>query len=82
MEAHTSGQRIVSSRVIDVISERHADVSWTLFDRQGAQGTFAKVEGLNLFEDLLNRDDLDLSDCERQRRFFDSIGSEQRIARL
>ena len=69
MEAHTSGQRIAFIQVIDVISERHADVSWTLFDRQGAQGTFAKVEGLNLFEDLLNRDDLDLSDCSDREDF-------------
>jgi len=60
-------------QVIDIINERHADVSWTLFGRQGAQATLAKVEGRNLFEDLLNRDDLDLSECDDRERFLTQL---------
>ena len=57
-------------QVIDILNERHAGISWTIFDSQGAR---AKMEGDDFFGDLFNRDDLDLSDCDDREEFLNQL---------
>ena len=59
-------------QVIDMVNERYAGVSWTIFDRQDGKGG---GDGLDVFEGLLGEEDVDASENWESEGFFDQLAA-------
>lgn len=56
--------------LINAVNERHEGVCWTIFDRQDGRGG---IDGLEVFEDLLDEGDTDTTGHWEREGFFDQL---------